>query len=425
MQIKRFEAQNMAAALRLVKQEFGTDAVILSARSFKPGKNILGIRKNNRVEVTAAIDNVNPPVNKENNKENHASHSWMADDEQPDRKYKTHERIKKIKNPFKGLMTSTIRQNDMQQKKDIISNFNVELNHLYRALLLQDVDKNIASELIQKLDRLIISKNNLQIGEFKPYLTELIHEMGATFNRIKTKSGNQNIIAFIGPTGVGKTTTIARIAVTSRMSNKKKNIGFLTLDNDRIAANEQLKTYAGIIGIPVETASNRKELKNSLSKLRDKDLILVDTAGISQKNKKGIHELKLLLSKIHPAETHLVMSANTKNDVLEDIIKKFRIITYNRFIFTKLDESITYGDILNQLIWTKTPASYFTNSQQVPEGIEIAKAERLVAMLIKQVNDSRVFKNTSRMMKYENVIKYDNDYYSEPHFSQPGKVMLK
>jgi len=425
MQIKRFEAQNMAAALRLVKQEFGTDAVILSARSFKPGKNILGIRKNNRVEVTAAIDNVNPPVNKENNKENHARHSWMADDEQPYRKYKTHERIKKIKNPFKGLMTSTIRQNDMQQKRNIISNFNVELNHLYRVLLLQDVDKNIASELIQKLDRLTISKNNLQIGEFKPYLTELIHEMGATFNRIKTKSGNQNIVAFIGPTGVGKTTTIARIAVTSRMSNKKKNIGFLTLDNDRIAANEQLKTYAGIIGIPVETASTRKELKNSLSKLRDKDLILVDTAGISQKNKKGIHELKLLLSKIHPVETHLVMSANTKNDVLEDIIKKFRIITYNRLIFTKLDESITYGDILNQLIWTKTPASYFTNSQQVPEGIEIAKAERLVAMLIKQVNDSRVLKNTSRMMKYENVIKYDNDYYSEPHFSQSGKVMLK
>ena len=135
--------------------------------------------------------------------------------------------------------------------------------------------------------------------------------------------------------------------------------------------------------------------------------------------------MKLLLSKIHPVETHLVMSANTKNDVLEDIIKKFRIITYNRLIFTKLDESITYGDILNQLIWTKTPASYFTNSQQVPEGIEIAKAERLVAMLIKQVNDSRVLKNTSRMMKYENVIKYDNDYYSEPHFSQSGKVMLK
>ena len=425
MQIKRFEAQNMAAALRLVKQEFGTDAVILSARSLKPGKNILGIRKNNRVEVTAAIDHINPPVNKENNKENHARHSWIVGDEQPDRKYNTHERIIKIRNPFKGLITSTVRQNNIQQKKHIISNLNGELDHLYRVLLLQDVDKNIASELMQPLERLTISKNILQINEFKPYLIRLIHQMGATFNRIKTKSGNQNIVAFIGPTGVGKTTTIAKIAVTSRMSNKKKNIGFLTLDNERIAANEQLKTYAGIIGIPVETASTRKELRISLSKLSDKDLILVDTAGISQRNKKRIHELKLLLSKIHPDETHLLMSANTKNDVLEDIIKNFRIITYNRLIFTKLDESITCGDILNQLIWTKTPASYFTNSQQVPEGIEIAKAERLVEMLVNQVKDSTALKNTSRRMKQENVRRFDNDYYPEPNYSQPGKVMLK
>ena len=153
------------------------------------------------------------------------------------------------------------------------------------------------------------------------------------------------MVVLIGPTGVGKTTTIAKLAANFALF-EGKSVGLITIDTYRIAAVEQLKTYAEIINLPIEVVYTVGEFKKALSKLGDKDLILVDTAGRSQKNKHHIKELKQFLAGRNPDETHLVLSANTKLDDLLETAEAFQAVSYNRLIITKLDETNELDNII-------------------------------------------------------------------------------
>ena len=212
-------------------------------------------------------------------------------------------------------------------------------------------------------------------------LIRVLKEMGITAGPVRIETGKQKVVAFIGPTGVGKTTTIAKLAAIQAIKMKKQ-VGLITLDNYRIGSIDQLKIYAKIIGIPIEVASTGKEFKECLNRLKDKDLILVDTAGMSQRNEYQFNELRIFFNKVRSVETHLLLSATTKEDDLIDILAKFKVFRINKLLFTKLDESTSYGNKLNQLIRSKIPVSYFTNGQQVPEDIEIATLEKLVDLII-------------------------------------------
>ena len=191
------------------------------------------------------------------------------------------------------------------------------------------------------------------------------------------------IVALIGATGVGKTTTLAKIAARFVLEKGVK-AALVTADTYRISAVEQLKTYSDIIGLPLEIVYSPQELKVAIHKHRDKDLLLIDTAGRSQHNEYQMNELKEFLSVDKRIEKHLVMSATTKSRDAADILEKFSVCSPDRVIFTKTDETGTVGLILNLLSGKEIALSYLTNGQSVPDDIIPATPEKLADLLLRE-----------------------------------------
>ena len=362
MQIKRFEAEDITTALRLVKQEFGSEAVILSARSLEKKRGAFWLMKKPGVEVTAAKDTSYPETEKTSSS-----------------KFRKFENLGNKKSLI-GSIRGGIKV--LKNKPDnIFQNHAKELADLKQQMLSQGVEENIARKLTEEVNRIASSKKLLKDEELKLCLIRILKERGITAGPVRIEPRKQKVVAFIGPTGVGKTTTIAKLAAIQAIKMRKR-VALITLDNFRIGGVDQLKIYAKIIGIPIEVASTGKEFKECLNRLKDKDLILIDTAGMSQRNEYQFNELRMFFDKIRHVETHLLLSATTKENDLIDILARFKVFPISKLLFTKLDESTSYGNMLNQLIRSKIPISYFTNGQQVPEDIEIATLEKLVDLII-------------------------------------------
>jgi flagellar biosynthesis protein FlhF len=200
---------------------------------------------------------------------------------------------------------------------------------------------------------------------------------------LRLKKDNARIMGLVGPTGVGKTTTTAKLAAMYAM-NKGADVALITIDNFRVGAVEQLKTYSKIMGIPLDVAATPAELKKALDKHRDKDLILVDTAGRSPKDQDKLDELKAFFEVEEGMELHLCLSSTTKDQDLEEIVQRFSILPITKLLFTKLDECATLGCIVNIHLKTKLPLSYFTNGQMVPEDIAVASPRRLANLIVQE-----------------------------------------
>ncbi|MCD6297441.1 MAG: flagellar biosynthesis protein FlhF, partial [Deltaproteobacteria bacterium] len=369
MQIKRFQAHDMTKALSLIKQEFGPDAVILSARTLKKQGGLLSYMKKPVVEVTAATDTHYPQDKKRGASLTKSEAAYEYDSRRPGYKGVS----KKIGFPDQhydepyGLKhnLNPLVQREFEQRP-----YSGELQGIQKLMLKQGVATDLATKWLEELKTTLDFKKPLNGELLKKYLARALIKMGAAASQKENKPKKRKIIAFVGPTGVGKTTTIAKLAAIQTIK-MRKTVALITLDNCRIAAIEHLKTYARVIGIPMEVASSIKELKTSVKKLRNRHLILIDTPGMSQNNENQINEFRDMLEGISPIQTHLLMSATTNDSNLMDIWEKFRVIPIARLIFTKLDETTTFGNIVNQLCRSKTPISYFTNGQEVPEDIEI------------------------------------------------------
>jgi flagellar biosynthesis protein FlhF len=208
------------------------------------------------------------------------------------------------------------------------------------------------------------------------------------------------VVALIGTTGVGKTSMIAKLAAHYTLEHHK-NVALLTIDDYRIGAIEQLNAYARIIGLPLERASTPAELKARLREFKKYDLILIDTPGFSQNNPSQIEEIASCLEKIHHIQILLVLSASTKQKELLDTIRQLGPSGAQQLIFTKLDESITYGNLLNILLRSNLPMSYFSRGQQVSDDIEAATIETLVDLILSKNMefDPRQSNNDSRNLK--------------------------
>ena len=187
---------------------------------------------------------------------------------------------------------------------------------------------------------------------------------------------DKKYINVLGPTGVGKTTTIAKMAARSVLEKKKK-IGFITTDTYRIAAIEQLKTYAGLLQAPVEIVYNAEDYKKAIEKLDYLDIIFIDTAGRNYKEAKYVNDLQQLINFNEQAQSFLVVSLTAKERDIESIIEQFDKIPIEKFIFTKLDETNSIGTMFNLMIKYKKGLAYYTNGQEVPEDIEQADLEKL------------------------------------------------
>lgn len=256
------------------------------------------------------------------------------------------------------------------------------LKMLYNILMDNEVDEKYVNQILDDLDNVLSSGSSLD------YLISNVYQ------KLVLKFGKPNVITFsekkpkivfvIGPTGVGKTTTIAKIASKFKIE-KKKNVAFITTDTYRIAATDQLNVYADILSAPVSIVYDINDFNNEVTKYSDMDLVLVDTAGFSHKNQTQKEDLKRLLSVVseeYEKEIYLVLSATTKYHDLKEIVDTYKAFTDFKLIFTKLDETGAYGNILNMKMYTQADLSYVTTGQNVPDDIEVVDSQKIVKQLL-------------------------------------------
>jgi len=218
----------------------------------------------------------------------------------------------------------------------------------------------------------------------KQELEKLLLQTLASVRNPQPISDSSKVVAFVGPTGVGKTTTVAKLAALHVLTGNKK-VGLITADTFRIAAIEQLKTYATILNIPLAVIQNPEDVKPALQSMSECDLILIDTAGRSFREDIQVAEIKLLLSELPVDETFLVLSATSKPEDMEYIARRFDSVPIDKLLFTKLDETSTYGAIFNLLLCYQKPISYVTTGQNVPDDIEVASLEKLLKVVLEGV----------------------------------------
>jgi len=242
------------------------------------------------------------------------------------------------------------------------------------------VDRDLAEELLCSLPEFDAWGQEAQLPLAESALRDLIAHRVASAGGIRLLPGRLKAVALIGPTGVGKTTTIAKLAAHFSLVEGKR-VALLTIDTYRIAAVEHLKTYAQIIDIPIAVAYSQSEILPAVEQFRDYDLLLIDTAGRSHKNLMQVSELKSLLEQAK-CETHLVLSAQMKERDMLEAAERFSVARVERLIFSKLDETSSYGTLLNVADQAGIPLSYLTTGQKVPEDIEVAEGGRLASLLL-------------------------------------------
>jgi flagellar biosynthesis protein FlhF len=197
----------------------------------------------------------------------------------------------------------------------------------------------------------------------------------------RRESGSRAVLALIGPTGVGKTTTIAKLATRFRLQQGRR-VALITADTYRIAAVDQLRKYAELVDASFYVASTKQQMRDTIASIHDADVILIDTAGRSQIDGENIQETGEIVAEAQPTERHLVLSAATSLSATRRAVESFMVTDCDRVIVTKLDEAVSLGEIVTTLSELKLPVSWFTNGQDVASNIEPAKMERLVESLM-------------------------------------------
>lgn len=264
----------------------------------------------------------------------------------------------------------------------------------YLKLLEQEVAEELAEEIVAKVRKEIGTD---QLAD-EDACARAVHEEIAkrlpsdpdAGRLAATDDGRPRTIALVGPTGVGKTTTLAKLAATFKLKQGKK-VGLITMDTFRIAAVEQLRTYAKIIGLPLKVVNTADELARACAEFQAEglDAILIDTAGRSQRASEKLGELGQILEAAAPHEVHLVLSSTVNQKVLLEIVERFSRIEVDRIIFTKLDEAVTCGVLLNVARRVGKRVSYVTTGQEVPHQIEPGSSDRLASLVMGEESGSR------------------------------------
>ena len=213
--------------------------------------------------------------------------------------------------------------------------------------------------------------------------TQLLEIMaGRIATAAPTKRGKRKarVVALIGPTGVGKTTTIAKLAALSKLVDHRE-VGLVSTDTYRIGAIEQLRTFASIADIPMEVAYRPSELSEALRRFRDKEIVYIDTVGRSQRARRDLEQMKRFIEAAEPDEIHLVLNASTGAKTAYDIMEQFKVLQPDRILFSKLDEAVTYGPIINIAHRQRLPLSYVTVGQGVPDDIRPADPAYLASIV--------------------------------------------
>jgi flagellar biosynthesis protein FlhF len=253
------------------------------------------------------------------------------------------------------------------------------LFELYTDLIEAELEERIAQEFIEQL-RSDTTVDLTDIFAMRGEITRLVENEIHVSGPLRASAGEGRVVALVGPTGVGKTTTIAKLAANYRL-RENKTVGLITVDTYRIAAVEQLRTYAEIIDLPMEVVSTPREMREAIARMKSLDLVLMDTAGRSPRDEVRIQELKAILAEASPAEVHLVLSAVSGAKSLTTTAERFATVGTTSMIITKLDEATGLGNLLSAVRGCRLPISYVTDGQNVPDDIQVAQ-KRAIALQI-------------------------------------------
>jgi flagellar biosynthesis protein FlhF len=365
MQVRKYTASTIHEAVNLVKQELGPEARILSTRKMREEKNAPSYKAQECFEITAV----------------------------PGGSYKEGR-------PFSSTQRASIDARD----HGFLGSLKSELISIKEMIFLLSRSGKLAEGFRLNPAAIEVYGRLIRSGIAEPYAQLFLEQGGALKKNGERRPKDlheqvlkevmkmievtdpfshdrgQVISALIGPTGVGKTTTIAKLAANLSLK-EKKSAGLISIDNYRIAAVDQLKTYAGILGIPCFAAFNRAELDFALRRMKEKDVILMDTAGHGHYDVERIEGLRELIGSYVPVRTHLVLSTVTNELEMERAAKNFGRLRFSSYIFTKIDETQARGVIINQLFRLRMPISFITTGQRVPEDILKATKSGILRLL--------------------------------------------
>jgi len=352
MQVKKYRAKTIREATARIKDILGPEAMIIST------KKLSGNSGNNLFEVAAV----------------------PAGDDISDR----------ASIPFGDVKSELMSIKEMiyllNHSGGIIERLmmNTPLLNFYVKLIRSGVSDYYARGFFERAGALG-EHNTDHMDNIKEKIIKEIMQVTDIINIFKLKDKKRIIAAFVGTTGVGKTTTIAKLSAQLMLKANKK-VGLISIDNYRIGALEQLKTYANILGIPCFPAFNKKDLLFALRRMEGRDVVLIDTAGQSQYDRARIEELKRMMTDDLEISSHLLLSVSTTESEMNRTAINFGPLRYRSYIFTKIDEAERCGSIINQMMKLGLPISYITNGQNVPEDIERVSKRKILNLLFNSKN---------------------------------------
>ena len=424
MTINKYQGKTKEEAIEKAKQELGPGAVVMNVKEIKP-KGMLKAFKTSLFEVTAAMEEkevytsplaalhtpdkmrggidlaadekievprsesrenfVQPAPKKNETGMTPAEIIREAKEEQETERKKDglEKRLEDLSNMLEKQLSVEESRKEPLIEDEIENPEGMQfVKMLYRTLLENDVNEKYVNQIMDEAEKVMNNGSSVDYILSTVY-QKMILKLGQP-NTIDTTGKKPKIIFFIGPTGVGKTTTIAKIASKYKVEENLK-VAFLTADTYRIAATEQLRVYANILDAPMSIIYSAEEMNASIERVNDYDLIFVDTAGFSHKNEAQCMDMQKMIAGLdeeYEKEVYLVVSATTKYKDLLEIVDIYKGIADYKIIFTKLDETTTYGNIFNIKMYSGASLSYMTNGQNVPDDIEEFNTQTIVKQLL-------------------------------------------
>jgi flagellar biosynthesis protein FlhF len=347
MEVKKFRAPTIQEATGMVKQDLGGDALILSTRKMDRKKPGVG-----QVFEICAVAGEERREDSQTDVLKSASLDTVKAD------------LASIKEMLFTLSRSSVAVSGLTESPEAVE--------LYVKMIQGGISESNA-HLFMKKGGVLENQETMDFERLSKKVLKEIMEVVDVADPFGP-SNEQIVAALVGPTGVGKTTTIAKL-VADLVLKQKRTVGLISIDNYRIGAVDQLKTYASILGVPCFSAFSSADLASAMKRLSEKDLILIDTAGQSHYDMARMEELAGLIDSVPDIKCHLLLSASTNEAEMVEAAKNFGKLDYSSYIFTKTDETKTRGVIINQILKSKMPISYVTTGQKVPE--DILKATKM------------------------------------------------